>query len=103
MKNTREHTVDKVSCCKNSIPPKRLRNFHGKQKEVSNFKKMAILAFSDFILLRSANATSLIKNVMLLEVCPKSPINIFSPIITPKNFDSSIEEIGYHFMKTFEA
>ncbi|KAF5934220.1 hypothetical protein HYC85_030391 [Camellia sinensis] len=34
----------------------------------SNFKEVAIIAFSNSILLRSANTTSLIKNAMLLEV-----------------------------------
>ncbi|KAF5930111.1 hypothetical protein HYC85_030984 [Camellia sinensis] len=93
IEDTERHTVVEISSSKNNITPKRLRNFHGKQKEVSNFKKMAILAFSDFILLRSANATSLIKNVMLLKVCSESSINILSPIITPKTFSGSIKEI----------
>ncbi|GMP74241.1 hypothetical protein CsSME_00031709 [Camellia sinensis var. sinensis] len=103
VEDTRGYTVNEISSGTNNILPKRLRNFHGKQQGTSNFKEMTILAFSHSILLRSANITSLIKNVMFLKVCLESSINIFSLIITPKNFDGSIKEIGHHFMKNLEA
>ena len=103
LEDTGRHTVDKVSSGKNSITPKRLRNVNGKQERASNFKKMVILIFSDSILLRIANTTRLIKDVMLLYVCPKSSINILSPIITVENFELSIKKIIHHFMKNLKT
>ncbi|GMP35261.1 hypothetical protein CsSME_00007776 [Camellia sinensis var. sinensis] len=99
IEDTRGHTVNKKSG-KNNISQKRLRNFHGKQERASNFKEVAIFAFSNSNLLKSANTTSLINNAMLLKVYPESSSKIF---ITLKNFDSSIEEIRHHIMKNFEA
>ncbi|GMP84156.1 hypothetical protein CsSME_00037784 [Camellia sinensis var. sinensis] len=63
---------------------------------------MAILAFSNSIMV-STNTTRLIKNPMLLKVCPKTIVFILSYIVTSKNFDVSIKEIGHHFIKKSKA
>ncbi|GMP21666.1 hypothetical protein CsSME_00054295 [Camellia sinensis var. sinensis] len=38
VEDTRGHTVNKISRGKNRIPPKGLRNVHGKQERASNLK-----------------------------------------------------------------
>ncbi|KAM7525605.1 hypothetical protein LguiA_015507 [Lonicera macranthoides] len=90
LKDTGRKTINKVSRSCYSITPNVLRHMSRKKEGTSHIKQVTIFFFRNSILFWCLWTRCLVNNAMCLKIFAKSAINIFSPIIRPKNFNGAI-------------
>ncbi|GMP97736.1 hypothetical protein CsSME_00045879 [Camellia sinensis var. sinensis] len=103
LEDTRRHAINKICSGKDRITLVRFRYMYGEHKSTSNLKKMTVLTLGYTILFRGIDTTGLIKNAMGFKIGLKCTINIFSAIVTPKDFNGGTKLSKHHLMECLKT